>query len=42
MILLVYMSIFLFNLLPLNMCNELGFVEVKVTQTMNRHNPLKV
>ena len=24
------------------MCNELGFVEVKVTQTMNKHNPLKV
>ena len=23
-------------------CNELGDVEVKVTQTMNRHNPLKV
>ena len=23
-------------------CNELGVVEVKVTQTMNRHNPLKV
>ena len=25
-----------------DMCNELGVVEVKVTQAMNRHNPLKV